>query len=203
MTDHDLRSTLADLMALPAETETVEFKEAGNTFDFTKLGKYFSALSNEANLAGKPCAWLVFGVSDKRQIVGTNYRRNRPDLDHLKGEIAGKTANGISFTEIHEVNDPNGRVILFQIPAAPSGIPVDFEGHYYARNGEEMSPLTIEKLERIRHQDGYIDWSAGVVPTAKLSDLDPKAIEKARQEYKKKNPRTAAEVDIWDDAMRS
>jgi len=28
----------------------MEFKEAGSNFDFNKLGKYFSALSNEANL---------------------------------------------------------------------------------------------------------------------------------------------------------
>ena len=32
---------------------------AKNGYDFTKLGKYFSALSNEANLKGVPAAWLV------------------------------------------------------------------------------------------------------------------------------------------------
>jgi ATP-dependent DNA helicase RecG len=36
----------------PAENEVVEFKEAKNGYDFTKLGKYFSALCNEANLKG-------------------------------------------------------------------------------------------------------------------------------------------------------
>jgi ATP-dependent DNA helicase RecG len=44
------------------ESEVVEFKEAKNGYDFSKLGKYFSALSNEANLKGVPSAWLVFGV---------------------------------------------------------------------------------------------------------------------------------------------
>lgn len=38
---------------LPSETELVEFKEAKNNFDFDKLGKYFSALSNEAALKNK------------------------------------------------------------------------------------------------------------------------------------------------------
>jgi ATP-dependent DNA helicase RecG len=46
------------------ESEVVEFKEAKNGYDFSKLGKYFSALSNEANLKGVPSAWLVFGVKD-------------------------------------------------------------------------------------------------------------------------------------------
>jgi ATP-dependent DNA helicase RecG len=32
------------------EDEVVEFKKAENNFDFDDLGKYFSALSNEANL---------------------------------------------------------------------------------------------------------------------------------------------------------
>ena len=31
------------------ENEVVEFKKAENSFNFDDLGKYFSALSNEAN----------------------------------------------------------------------------------------------------------------------------------------------------------
>ena len=37
----------------------VEFKKAEKNFDFDDLGKYFSALSNEANLRGLPFAWLT------------------------------------------------------------------------------------------------------------------------------------------------
>lgn len=54
MNPTELKSILQDLRNLPAENEIVEFKEAKNTYDFNKLGKYFSALSNEANLKGKP-----------------------------------------------------------------------------------------------------------------------------------------------------
>lgn len=74
------------LLALSAENEVVEFKEAKNDFDFKKLCKYFSALCNEANLKGAPAAWLVFGVNNRRQVVGSNFRLARKDLDHLKGE---------------------------------------------------------------------------------------------------------------------
>ncbi|MEN9613497.1 MAG: hypothetical protein RLZZ628_4311 [Bacteroidota bacterium] len=59
MTEIILRQILDKLIKLPSETECVEFKEAKNTYDFSKLGKYFSALSNEANLKGKKCAWLI------------------------------------------------------------------------------------------------------------------------------------------------
>ena len=60
MTNNELGELLRGLCALPAETEVVEFKEAKNGYDFAKLGKYFSALSNEANLKNKEFAWLVF-----------------------------------------------------------------------------------------------------------------------------------------------
>lgn len=66
------------------ETEILEFKEAKNNYDFKKLGKYFSALSNEANLLNKTEAWLIFGVKDDKSIIGTNFRMNRKNLHGLK-----------------------------------------------------------------------------------------------------------------------
>jgi predicted HTH transcriptional regulator len=56
---------MADLM-------TREFKTAEQGFDKNKLGQYFSALSNEANLANKECAWLIFGINDKHKVFGTS-----------------------------------------------------------------------------------------------------------------------------------
>ena len=39
----------------------VEFKQAGNDYDTDKIGEYFSALANEANLRGVELAWLLHG----------------------------------------------------------------------------------------------------------------------------------------------
>lgn len=201
MTQHELLAILSHLQQLPDETEVVEFKEAKNSYDFTKLGKYFSALSNEANLKRRQHAWLVFGVENKHfHVVGSNFRPNRKDLDSLKGEIADKTTNRITFVEIHEVKLPDGkRVVMFQIPAAPKGIPVAFDGHYYGRDGEELSPLNIEEIERIRSQSASEDWSAGIIADATLDDLDAKAIAVARENFKSKFQAKATEVDSWDD----
>lgn len=199
MTAEQLNSILDSLCCLSAENEIVEFKEAKNNYDFSKLGKYFSALSNEANLKGISCAWLVFGVEDKKhQIVGSQFRASRKDLDSLKGEIAKKSTNNISFIEIHEILKSEGRVILFQIPAAPKGIPIAFDGHFYARDGEELAPLNIEKIERIRAQNIKEDWSAVIVPEANIEDLDEDAIALAKKNYKNKFPEKAQEVDEWD-----
>lgn len=201
MTEAELKQKLTELRSLPAETEVVEFKEAKNGFDFHKLGKYFSALCNEANLKGKQEAWLIFGIEDKNKtIVGSLYRQNnRPHLDSLKAEVADKTTNRITFIEIYELSLPEGRVVMFQIPAAPRGIPVAWEGHYYGRDGEDLSPLNMEEYDRIRAQSALADWSAAICHDAKLSDLDTAAIAKARENYKNKYPDQAADVDTWND----
>lgn len=200
MTISELKQILQSLRNLTAENEIVEFKEAKNGYDFTKLGKYFSALCNEANLKGMPHAWLVFGVENKKhKIIGSQFRSQRKDLDNLKGEIANKTTNRITFMEIYELIEPEGRVVMFQIPAAPKGIPIAFDGHYYGRDGEELSPLNLEEIERIRAQANSIDWSASIIPDATIEDLDEEAIALARKNFKNKFPEKAYDVDLWDD----
>lgn len=140
MTVAELQHILIDLRRLSAENEIVEFKEAKSAYDFNKLGKYFSALSNEANLKGRPFAWLVFGIENKKHsIVGSQFRPTRKDLDSLKSEIANKITNRITFIDIYELHEPDGRVVMFQIPAAPKGIPIAFDGHYYGRDSEDLS----------------------------------------------------------------
>jgi ATP-dependent DNA helicase RecG len=182
------------------ENEIVEFKEAKNGYDFGKLGKYFSALSNEANLKNVESAWLIFGIEDKtKNIVGTNFRNTPKDLQSLKKEIADKTTNRITFTEIHELILAQSRVIMFQIPPAPKGIPTAWEGHYFARDGESLVALNTEKYERIRKQIVEEDWSAKICPDATIEDLEPLAIAKARENYKAKNSDKIAEIDSWDD----
>ena len=76
------------------ENEVVEFKKAENSFDFDDLGKYFSALSNEANLRDKGFAWLVFGVQDKtREILGTSYKNSMKSLQKLKQDLSQHTTD--------------------------------------------------------------------------------------------------------------
>nr|WP_321497146.1 ATP-binding protein [uncultured Methanolobus sp.] len=147
LSQEDLKSILNNLRNASSENEVFEFKEAKNSYDFTKLGKYFSALSNEANLKGVSYSWLIFGIKDKgRTVVSSQYRPVRSKLDNLKGEIAKKTTNRITFMEIYELMLTEGRVIMLQIPAAPRGVPIAFDGHYYGRDGEELSPLNIEEI---------------------------------------------------------
>lgn len=199
MREVELKIKLQQLQNLQAENEIVEFKEAKNGYDFGKLGKYFSALSNEANLLKKNYAWLLFGIENKEhKIVGSKFRENKADLDKLKKEIADKTSNRITFLEIYELYLPEGRVILFQIPPAPKGMPVSYEGHFYGRDGESLVPLNLEEIERIRVQSSSFDWSAQIIPNATIEDLDEEAIKKARVEFVKRNPKYRKDEPNWD-----
>jgi ATP-dependent DNA helicase RecG len=197
----ELKALLEKLCLLPSETEWVEFKEAKNNIQFDDLGKYFSALSNEANLKELNFGWLVLGISDQppRKIVGTNYRPNRPALDRLKKEIADFTTNRLSFDEIHELHLSEGRVLMFQIPPAIRGVPTPWKGHYYGREGESLAPLSLSKMEQIRGQVLREDWSAQICKGATINDLDQKAILKAREEYKVKYPQKIEEAEKWND----
>lgn len=66
------------------EGECVEFKEAGDGFSTSDIGKYFSALSNEANLRARASAWLVFGVKNSTRKVGSFFD-GTPD-DYIRTE---------------------------------------------------------------------------------------------------------------------
>ena len=184
------------------EDEVVEFKKAENNFDFNDLGKYFSALSNEANLRDKGFAWLVFGVHDKtREILGTSYKNSMKSLQKLKQDLSQHTTDNNTFRDIYELEVEGKRVLMFQIPSAPRGIPMAWQGHFYARRGESLAALDMNKYEEIRRQTVNEDWSKLIADGATIADLDEKAIMKAREGYKEHYPNQKKEVDSWSDEV--
>ena len=202
MTPAELEAKLTELIA-GWEHECVEFKRATNDFDTDDIGRYFSALANEANLRECPSGWLVFGVDDKtRQVVSTAYREDSARLMGLKQQMAQSLSPSASFRDIHQLMLPQGRVLLFEVPAAPRGIPIAWKEHYYARNGESLAGLDIVKLESIRAQGAGDDWSAGICPRATLADLDPAALTKARDVFSHKFAErvSANSMRAWSDA---
>lgn len=182
------------------ENEVVEFKKAENNFDFDDLGKYFSALSNEANLRGLPFAWLVFGYDEKKhEIIGTSYKDGEGALNKLKHDFTNHTTDGQTFREIIPVEVDGKRVLMFKIPASPRNIVMKWKGIAYGRDGESLKPLNQSKQDEIRRQAPAPDWSAEIVPDATIADLDELALATARIMYKKVHGSTipANEIDEW------
>ena len=186
-------------LILHKESEVVEFKKAENSFDFDDLGKYFSALSNEANLRGLDFAWLIFGYDEKKhEIVGTSYKNGESALNNLKHDFAQHTTDGQTFREIVPIEVDGKRILMFKIPASPRNIVMKWKGIAFGRDGESLKPLNQSKMDEIRHQTPEPDWSAELVPNATIDDLDEVAIAKARKMFKKVHSRIPAEeVNRW------
>ena len=182
-TDIQLKEKISQMME-SFESEVIEFKEARTNYSFNDIGKYFSALSNEANLRGLQEAWLVFGISDDKRYVGTEFRK-QGNLQSLKKEIVNGTNERLTFLEIYELIIEKCRVIAFQIPPAIRGIPTTWQGAAYAREHESICPLPMNKVDLIRSQIG-MDWSKEIVEDATIEDLDERAIEKARELFSKR-----------------
>jgi ATP-dependent DNA helicase RecG len=181
----DELNKILDELLLNPENECVEFKKAENKFDIDNLGKYFSALGNEANLKNKQYSWIVFGVDDKtHELTNTNFYSDN-NFNKVKKQISDNTTDNVGFIEIYEFLRDNNRVIMFQVPAA-SGVPICWKGFPYGRNGESIAPLTANKIEQIRATANY-DWSRQIIEDATVNNLDKDAIRVAREQFKVKH----------------
>lgn len=189
------------------EYEIVEFKEAKGSYSEDKIGQYFSAISNEANLKQQQFGWFILGVSEskERHPVGTSFKQGNPSLlEKFKYEIAKETTDGMTFLDIIELYPVyvgnECRVLMFKVPAAVAGMPTEWKTRYYARSGESLVPLQQYKIDSIRNQERR-DWSRQVLPGATIEHLDKDAIAFARKQYKEKmnRPHITAEVDEMSD----
>ena len=187
---------LKKILSTDTENEVLEFKKAHNQIDKDKLGRYFTALSNEANLKNERSGYIILGVDNSKNILGTNISDKQ--LNEYKLEIANHTSPTLNFIRAERIETEKGNVILLEIPATPQGMPVSWKNHYYARNGESLAGLSIEKIERIRNQV-QTDWSKQIITDATINDLDEQAILKARKQYTEKNSHLTKEIEKWDD----
>lgn len=181
------------------EQEVIEYKTAENQYDTNKLGKYFSALSNEANLRDVEFSWIMMGVNNDRKVVGTQFLMDESKRQLLKHDIAVNSTGGLTFREIVPIDVEGKRVLIFKIPAAPRNIVTKWKGIAYGRSGESLEPLSQDKYDAIRNQRPVDDWSAHVVEGATIkNDLDELALAKARIMFKKVYDDKPAEmVDGW------
>lgn len=188
---------LAKFLREPAETEWLELKQAKNDFDTDDMGRYVSALANEANLLGKDAGWLVFGVANHidsitgmRAVVGSRHAATVALRNEIKQRIAHQTSPSVGLSDPIEVLHPDcptgTRVLMWRIPPAPQGMPVAWKGHYWGRAGESLVPLPLNKLDALRAQSSLQDWSA-VLTTDDWNLLDPAAISRAQELYRRRH----------------
>ncbi len=114
--NYDELLTLLDTLIKDWESEVVEFKRGKKEFSLSDIGKYFSAIANEANLREQKFGWLVFGIDDKaRQVIGTDYKSNNSErIQAVSQQISQEMQPTITFRNIFELKHPHGNVVMFQ-----------------------------------------------------------------------------------------
>jgi len=180
------------------EGERFEFKEAKQRYPFEKLAKYCCALANEDG--GR----IILGVTDRRprRVVGTQAFSQIEDIRRsLMEQIPLRIA-------VFEIPDPDGRVLVLEIPPRPVGVPIKYHGVYWARQADSLVPMGEANLRRIFAEGGH-DFSAEVCSEATRNDLDPSAVEEFRRRWieKTKNDSLATlsqeqllrDAELWTD----
>jgi len=75
-------------------------------------------------------------------------------------------------------------------------MPIAWKGHYYARAGESRTSLGLDKQDEIRGQTLQSDWTAQVIPSASLDDLDDRALQSARDAFARKYENSISTKDV-------
>lgn len=201
-TAKDLIALVEEFRALPAETGWLEFKT--NMADPVKIARYISALSNMAAYAGRSYGYLIWGVDDvTHEIEGTTFNKdavkaekNQPLELWLRLVVKPQVAY-----EFYEFESDGKRLVLLEIESAYRQ-PVTVNGGGWARIGNALVELNKDpKIAAAIYRTVERDWSAEIVPSATIDDLDRAALTKAREMYadKHKDDIFAAEIPGWDD----
>jgi predicted HTH transcriptional regulator len=131
----------------PSEHQRLEFKEAKTQFDSTKLHRYCVALANEGG------GIMLLGVKDRppREIVGSQAFRDIVKTAEQLFAVLGFRV------DVEEVAHPDGRVVVLHIPGRPRGTAYHLDGAYLMRSGEELVPMSEDRLRGI-FAEGKPDW---------------------------------------------
>jgi ATP-dependent DNA helicase RecG len=143
VTDAQLSALLAELLALPHETEWVEWKHDYTPKDIGPyIAEYLSALANSAALHSKDIAYLVWGIEDgTRNVVGTKFkpREAKQGNEELENWLMRSLHPQVNV-KIHEFSHKGKSVVRFETPRATHA-PVRFGSEAFIRVGSLKKKL--------------------------------------------------------------
>lgn len=179
--------TIQEIKQLQESENRVEFKKAENQYAYNSKRRsvigYVVALANEGG--GK----LIFGVKE-----------NKSGPHEITGSTAWEGKEGKLEEDIYRdkqirvrtevLFEDAKRVLIIHIPARPVGKALKFEDVPLMRMGEDLLPMSDEKLFSIL-QEQEPDFSAKICEGLSLEDLDPQAIVNMKTAYARKQQNAA------------
>ena len=169
--DERMLALIDDLRAQAAETSLAEFKE--NYDAPAMIGKLISGISNAARIAKQDSGYVVWGVRDAdHAVVGTTFdpataKHQRQPLEFW---LHQRLRPGVAFS-FQAVEHPQGRIVLLEIPAAPTA-PVEFEHMAYDRIGSATPRLADNphRQQALWEQLRPYAWETGVAQSFASED---------------------------------
>ncbi|MFT4148312.1 MAG: putative DNA binding domain-containing protein, partial [Micrococcaceae bacterium] len=134
MTEEDVLELLKE-----DESEFLEFKV--NNTHCELIGEYISALANSAQIHGRRCSYMLWGINDDKKVVGTTFKpksqkhKSQPFITWLERNIDPEL-----IVDFHEVKVTGLNVVVMQIHMNANR-PVSFQGKRWIRSGSSKKPL--------------------------------------------------------------
>ncbi|RAX57257.1 transcriptional regulator [Helicobacter monodelphidis] len=121
------------------ENEYIEFKH--NNKNPQEIGEYISVLSSSATLCNVSKAYLIYGINDNQEIIGTDFKPKecKKGNEELESWLHRLLEPNINFV-INEIIYQEKPIVIFEIDAT-THTPIKFSGREYIRIGSYKKPL--------------------------------------------------------------
>lgn len=154
-----------EFVKLPSETSWVEFKV--NNYRPDMVGTLISAISNAARINDERCGYVVWGIDNDNNLVGSKFE---PSAETVKDQplefwLARGLSPSINF-RFKEIKHVKARLILLEIPAAEQ-VPTKFENIAYIRIGQatpKLADYPMREAALLAKLKPFI-WETGIAQT--------------------------------------
>lgn len=201
MKEQELKEFIAKYYSRENEScEWKEFKELKHSVSGKDMDDVISYVSALSNMNG---GTLIIGVRDQSlEIIGIQdfYNYTPENLKFRVLDLCTNLPSDNFYVDEYVTDDTKKTVWIIHVPKHNPRKPVIAHTKAYMRVGDSLVEMSEERHNKILHEliiDD--DWTAKIIPEATIEDLDKEAIEKARKEFKNRNPKYAKEMESWDD----
>jgi ATP-dependent DNA helicase RecG len=202
MNESELQQYILD--KYPIENTSIEWKTYSNLKNAVSGHEGDDIISYLSAIANMNGGVLIIGIEDlTAKILGISNLHDYT-AENLPLRVMGNCTNLASeglHVETFTTTDSLKTIWLIHIPKHKPRKPVFAHKKAWQRIGDSLVVMTKEREEFILNESLQIlnDWTAKIVESASINDLDSDAIYRARSLYKVKNKHIAHLIDIWDD----
>lgn len=195
--------TLLKLLKTHDEISWIEAKDSLG--DLEKIAETISALANTASYQSEKYGYIIWWLANKTwDIIGTKFDVRKKTIGNNLSEIwLHDKLNKWGHWDIFEFNFWEKKVIVMRIKNCGNSPVFCDKIAYIRKNSVNKNLSEFPEIARVIYWNiANMDWSAEIVSWAGISDLDSRAIRKAREQFREKNkdkPEVIEGIESWSD----